>query len=106
VHVLPASHAATPQHTPSVQKPLPHLVASMHESPRPREGTQIPVSQTKPAAQSSFDVHTDLQLSVEHAYAPHERGTSLHLPEPSQMLACVSMPEAQLFPLHTVPPGG
>jgi hypothetical protein len=66
LQVLPSPQVATPQQTPSVQKPVAHVVGSLHLSPRPIAGTQALPLQKYPAAQSEFP-----EQAPRHAIAPH-----------------------------------
>jgi hypothetical protein len=42
---LPAAQLATPQQTPSTQKPVPQSLAFVQALPRPSVGTQVPALQ-------------------------------------------------------------
>lgn len=106
---LPEEQPITAQHTPSVQKaPEGHVEASVQGSPSFEAGRAVQTFevQVKPTAQSVEEVQLDLHAVVPHTYAPHDFETSLQVPEPSQKLACVSVPEEHEFELHVVDVGG
>ena len=106
-HALPPGQVAVPQQTPSVQKREPSQgVVLLQGWPRPGAGTQVVPLHTKPAAQSAVTPHVVLQVALPHANAPHSFGTSLHLPTPSQKLACVSTPAVQALVLQPAVAGG
>jgi hypothetical protein len=69
----------------SVQKaPDGQLEASTQGSPSFGAGTHVPAVHVKPAAQSDGDAQLDLHVLASHANGAQFRGTSLHLPAPSQ----------------------
>jgi hypothetical protein len=57
-------------------------------------------------AQSLAPAQTVLQAVASHAYAPHGFGTSPHLPAPSHVLGCDSIPAAHALAPHAVLVGG
>jgi hypothetical protein len=85
LHDLHPPQLATLQHTPSVQKPLPHWLAEEQAMPRPVGLTQVVPLQTKPLAQSALPAQLVRQVDPLQTYAPQLCDAGwVHAPEPLQ----------------------
>ena len=91
------------QHTPSVQKPLPHWSEAVQVAPGAFFGVQTPAAHQLPAVQSPSTVQSPPQ-----AVAPQLNGAQFtvcgagQLPAPSQLAARVATPAVQDAPRQLV----
>jgi hypothetical protein len=98
-----AAHAATPQHTPSVQKsPEGHSEVVVHAAPSPTSGVQAPALQKWPGTQSAFTEHVVRHDAGPHTNSPHDFVPDAHAPAPSHVPTRVSTPPAHEFAPHEV----
>lgn len=106
-HELPAAQIAEVQQAPSVQnRPKEQSRASLQGEPAPPAEVHAPPLHLNPFAQSSLVAQVALQVTAPHAYAPHDFGTSAHVPSDLQVDTWVSTPPVQPFAPHATLPAG